>query len=352
MSNCIEYNDKLVFHPGYYIKEVIDDCGLSQRDFAYKLGTTPKNISDIVNGQQSISVDIASKLARMLGTSIKYWLNLQNEYDSLLIEKKYDEELKKEKEILKDLGYKYFNDYFGLPSLKGEVNKQVECVRQFLKISSLTVLEDRDLSCSFRSSKSLSKSNIIKANAMIQIAINQMQEKDFQKFSKKEFEKKIEYALTQTINKTKYLDNIKELFLKAGVVLEVLPNIQGSNINGACKKIGNGVLLLVVDKRNNVDTFWFTLFHEIGHIVNDDFGVSFVEDMGQKETIANQYASDMLIPTKAYNSFIKEKDFSIEAIKRFSKEINRDPSIVVGRLQNDKYVRYDSKNLNELKKKN
>ena len=68
MSNYIEYNDKIAFHPGYYIKEIIEESGLSQKDFAKRLDTTPKNLSILVRGEQSLSIDIAMKLSRMLGT--------------------------------------------------------------------------------------------------------------------------------------------------------------------------------------------------------------------------------------------------------------------------------------------
>ena len=69
MSNYIDYNDKIAFHPGYYIKEIIEESGLSQKDFAKRLDTTPKNLSILVRGEQSLSIDIAMKLSRMLGTS-------------------------------------------------------------------------------------------------------------------------------------------------------------------------------------------------------------------------------------------------------------------------------------------
>lgn len=42
MSNYIEYKDRMAFHPGWYIKELIDESGLTQEEFAKKLGTTPK----------------------------------------------------------------------------------------------------------------------------------------------------------------------------------------------------------------------------------------------------------------------------------------------------------------------
>ena len=49
MSNYMEYNDKIAFHPGYYIKEIIEESGLTQEDFAKRLDTTPKNLSLLVD---------------------------------------------------------------------------------------------------------------------------------------------------------------------------------------------------------------------------------------------------------------------------------------------------------------
>ena len=105
MSNYIEYKEKAAFHPGYYIKEIVDDSGLTQEDFAKRLGTTPKNLSLLIRGEQSISIDIAMKLSRLLGTSIAYWLNLQKAYDALIAEFKSEEELAEERIIFNNIEY-------------------------------------------------------------------------------------------------------------------------------------------------------------------------------------------------------------------------------------------------------
>ena len=86
MSNYIEYNDKIAFHPGYYIKEIVEESGLTLEDFAKRLDMTPKNLSILIRGEQSLSIDIAMKLSRMIGTTVEYWLNLQNAYDTLTAE--------------------------------------------------------------------------------------------------------------------------------------------------------------------------------------------------------------------------------------------------------------------------
>ena len=98
MNNVLEYEDKIAVHPGYYIKEIIDESGLTQEDFAKRMGTTPKNLSILVRGEQSLSIDIATKLSRMLGTTVAYWLALQQSYDEKAAEYLSLQELKKERE--------------------------------------------------------------------------------------------------------------------------------------------------------------------------------------------------------------------------------------------------------------
>ena len=66
---------------------------VEKKDFAKRLDTTPKNLSLLIRGEQSLSIDIAMKLSRMIGTSVTYWLNLQNAYDMLIAEFKSDKEL-------------------------------------------------------------------------------------------------------------------------------------------------------------------------------------------------------------------------------------------------------------------
>ena len=86
MSNVKEYKDIVVFHPGYYIADIIDDMEISQNEFATRMGTTVETLSKLINGQANISNDLAKKLSVMLGTSVEVWQNLQNTYDQKLLE--------------------------------------------------------------------------------------------------------------------------------------------------------------------------------------------------------------------------------------------------------------------------
>ena len=346
MSNYIEFQNKIAFHPGYYLKEIVEQSGLTQEDFAKRLGTTPKNLSILLRGEQNLSIDIASKLSRMLGTTISYWLNLQQAYDERLAEFLSEEELQREREVFKHIDYKYFREYFGLPDLPRMVDEQIKCIREFLSVSSLTVLEERNLAVNFRSyAEELSISNIINSNVMVQIAINQVLATSAPKYNKKKFEKAVEFALTQTKNHSGFLPVVTKAFEESGVILIVLPNLKNSGINGATKKVDGKIMLMVNDRRHYADTFWFTLFHEIGHILNGDLGISI---NNETEDEANIYAQRALIPQDKYEEFVNQHHFFDEQIIReFADSIDQDPGIVLGRLQIDKKVPYTETELSK-----
>ena len=316
MSNYIEYNDTIAFHPGYYIKEIIDESGLTQEDFAKRLDTTPKNLSLLIRGEQSLSIDIAMKLSRMIGTSVNYWLNLQNAYDALIAEFKSEEELDKERIIFEYLDYKYFRDNYGLPDLSGKTDEQIKAIRKFLNV-----------------------------------ATNKSLKTEAPKFNKKKFQDAVKYALTLTRNHEEFYTLIRKAFMEVGVIFVILPNIEGSKTNGATKKIGDNIMLMVNDRKLNADSFWFTLFHEIGHIINGDYGISFDKETGQQEEAADIFAEDNLIPREQYIEFVQQACFDLQSIREFADSINRDPGIVLGRLQNDKKVDSNDWTLEPLRHK-
>ena len=352
MSNYIEYNDTIAFHPGYYIKEIVEESGLTQEDFAKRLDTTPKNLSLLIRGEQSLSIDIAMKLSRMIGTSVNYWLNLQNAYDALIAEFRSERELAEERKVFEYFDYKFFRDNYGLPDLPRKKDEQIEEIRKFLNVATLTVLSKRDMAVSFRSStEDLTEASTIKANVMVQIATNKALEVNAPKFNKKKFEEAAKYALTLTKNHEEFYPLIKKAFWEAGVIFVILPNIAGSKTNGATKKVGDNIMLMVNDRRLNADSFWFTLFHEIGHIITGDYGISFEKETGAQEDAANKFAEDSLIPSEQYQKFIECAQFDLQSIRQFANTIDRDPGIVLGRLQNDKKVDFNDWTMKPLRHK-
>jgi hypothetical protein len=242
---------------------------------------------------------MAMKLSRMLGTSVDYWVNLQSSYDLMAAEYSMELELAEERKVFSYLDYKYFRDNFGLLDLPRKIDDQIAELRKFLNIASLTLLKKKDTLVSFRQSAGeLTEKNIVRANAMVQIATNTALKTEAPGYDRKKLEDAVDYTLTLTKNHENFYSLIEGRFREAGVVLVLMPNISGSKTNGATKRIGNNVMLMVNNRRLNADSFWFTLFHEVGHIINGDYGVSFENEDGEREEAADRFAENKLVPPR------------------------------------------------------
>ena len=71
-------------HPGVTIREdILPDLGLSVNQLAKAIGVTPSRLNDVVLLRRGVTADTALRLARYLGTTPEFWMNLQTKYDLL-----------------------------------------------------------------------------------------------------------------------------------------------------------------------------------------------------------------------------------------------------------------------------
>ncbi|MBE6079959.1 MAG: addiction module antidote protein, HigA family [Veillonella sp.] len=286
MSNYIEYTNKMAFHPGYYIQELVEDSGLTQEDFAKRLDTTPKNLSLLIRGEQNLSIDIAVKLARLFDNSIEFWLNLQATYDAALAEIKSSEELEKERQIFGFINYKYFVKYFDLPQNSKDIDLQIKTLRNFLQLSTLLLLTKKNLISKFRdSTDTLPLNQVIMANAMLQVGINQALQIEAVNFNKTKFKKSINFVdILYAHNKlnfnllkkeyANYYDNIDDTLLNSGVILTKIPAMPGTLFRSATKKLGSNVMILINDTNTKSANTLDTIFAEMSNIATGNYGIT------------------------------------------------------------------------------
>jgi len=79
--------DRPAIHPGEFLAEELEARNLTSAELARALGVPQNRISEILRGKRAITVDTALRLARWIGSSPQYWLNLQQIYDLRLAER-------------------------------------------------------------------------------------------------------------------------------------------------------------------------------------------------------------------------------------------------------------------------
>jgi HTH-type transcriptional regulator/antitoxin HigA len=360
--NKVEYENILAFHPGYYISDLIKDLDMTQDEFAKRINITPKNLSDLVNGKASISDRIANNLSLMLGTSIEMWLDMQKKYDQKVLEIERLKAQKQEEEYLSMIDYSYFEKLGVVQSTK-DVGERISELFKYLNISSFKVFTkpffERQFDAEvakFRKKQCADVRILLNSNIWIQTVINIGRKTETKPYSEKSLRDYLPQIRAMTLQDiADIIPNLCRILSECGVAFVLVPGLKNSGVYGATKWINKDKVVLGMTNRGQyADIFWFSLFHELGHVLQKrikktivDFETS--DNINDDEKEADQFARDRLIPPKEYQSFINKRFFSKKEICSFANSIEIHPGIVVGRLQKEGYVHYS--HLNMLKQR-
>ena len=338
----------LIIHPGETIADVLEDRGITQTELASRAGVSPAYVSNVIAGKKGISANFAMGLEYALGVPKSFWLNLQANYEAELLEVNEEQtitdEERKVREDLKDI-VKYLRKQ-GKMLIGENKDESILSLRKVLQISNITNLKEMIPTGAFRMAGNAAVNpNVLGAwIRLCQLAGND-------KTISAKFEKKYTNDLIQEIKSIMCCKNaelqrdLKNVMEKYGIDFSVVKNFRGAPVHGYISQKNEGIYQMVLTIRGAfADIFWFSLFHEIGHIVNGDIGknLKFL-DYGNdydKELAADLFASNMLLSPESYKAFIQRNDFSIEAICRYAESQHVMPYIVIGRLQKEKYLAY------------
>lgn len=86
-------------HPGEFLRETLDELGLTQAAFAQAIGVSPMRVSHILKGQRPVTAELALRLGRALGQTPQYWLNLQAAHDLKVAQAQFQDSLSAVQEL-------------------------------------------------------------------------------------------------------------------------------------------------------------------------------------------------------------------------------------------------------------
>lgn len=344
-ENITKNEHYIAIPPGYTLKEQLKQENISQKALAERTGISEKHISNIIKGKAPISRETSIKLEKVLGVPASFWNNLENIYRDKLAKIKEEEEMKKEFEILKEIPYAQMVK-LGWIEHKKKAKDKVKTLCSFFKVSSLFNIPNvSQYSMGFRRQR---VGNEYATYAWIRKGILDSEIIDTKPFSEKKLRKNLEnFRKMTTKSPTDFQRNMTCLASECGIALVFLPHLYKTYSHGHTTKLSSKKIIVQLSLRNKyLDEIWFSFFHELGHILNNDFGKVYSE---YEENRANKFAQDILIPFDEYTSFIENNILNEKSIEIFSEKINIDKGIVVGRLHHDKIIPYNY--FNNLRKK-
>ena len=333
-----------IIHPGETIKEVLEERQMNQEELAIRTGFSPKHVSEVVNGKKGISPSFAKSLEYVFGMPASFWINLQGIYDKEILEYKEQEEIdENEVSIVKSLkSLINYAENMGIMTKTKSIISQIIELRNICNVKNLTYINNL-----ITSQVAFRKSQTIETNVYVLYVWLRICELIAEKSNiVNEYSAEKLTANINNIKKCMFLEinnaieELKRIFAECGITFQVVKNFKGAPVQGFIKKINNRIILSMTIRRAFADEFWFTLFHEIGHLLNGDIVstqfIDYTDSKSDMEDKADKFASNTLINEKDYNQFIEKSDLTEEEIIKFAKAQEVQPFIVVGRIQKER----------------
>jgi HTH-type transcriptional regulator / antitoxin HigA len=343
-----------VVMPGEILLEALEDRDMSQSDLARRMGRPIKTINEIVNGKASITPDTAIQLELTLGITADFWINLEAAYRAQLARARSEKMLSTYAAWATAFPVKDLTRH-NLIEQEPDPAATVAALLRFFRVSSPDAWETQWLSPAavFRASPTY-KSQPHAASAWLRWGELLAEEISTTPFDATRLE-----AIISDVRALSRQDlalsrqRLDDLLASVGVALVLTPEFKGVRLSGAARWITPDKALIQLSLRHKTDDqLWFTLFHEIRHLLHRK-KVDFVDDekssaQDADELDADQFARDTLIPPNAYADLIGVSTITAQIIREFAKNQGISPGIVVGRLQRDSYI--PRSHFNDLKK--
>lgn len=325
---------------GLQLKEYLDFYNISNNDFSERIGTTSKNLIDIINGDVQLSQNMIYNISFITEIPVSYIENVELNY-------KFDNTinvfLEKNnltiKEFINKFSYKEFSKEYEVKFTDEKSDIWIaKDILKYLRITNPELLYKQDNTIFYKSKNDKPELLSLWLERCYKVVSNQ----EVGIYDKDNIEILVDF-IRECASKNKF--NKEELinkFNEYGIFLAIEKDLKGSKIRGAFKVLNDKPAIYITKKHNRYADIYFALLHELAHC-KSDFNraksgsiVSTDDDMDLEdyELKADSTALNWMINDSLYN-IIKDnyKDIdSLDVIKSF----------FVYRLAKDNIIKYSS----------
>lgn len=339
-----------VFPPGVFLEEELEARGLSQIDFSEILGKSRKDVNALINGKLTVTPETALLLSDAFGTSERYWLNLESEYQAYKarLRRTIEDPNRSSHVSLKAKLYEKFpvREMIKRGWIENSSNLEV-LVARFCSFFDIPDLDSEPTfghaarkGGEYGSTSQLQSAWLFRAR---QLARRVMLTTKFSVKKLKSALDKLRLLLHETIE----IRHIPTILADAGIRFVIVETMPGTKIDGATFWLNDDSPVVVLSLiRDRIDNFWFTLMHELSHVEHGEGKSEPIIDINlcskdqpsdrpDYELRADRDAGEFCISQEALKNFIIRTEPYYHEIKilGFALTNNVHPGIVVGQLQ-------------------
>lgn len=344
-----------VFGPGYFIQRQIDVRGWTQKDLADVLGVSAKEINYLLQNKQSITFETAQLLENAFGISAQTWLNHELRYR----ESKQTGEKKARQVKIKSPIYEFMpiNEMVkkGWISKTKSAEELEQQVMRFWGIHSVDfgfMQNNNNLRIACKKSEALQNFNLYALRCWKQKATLVAQTIQVPVFDRNKLVELYDTISQYTIDEVNGIANFLKKLTECGVKFLVLSHLQHTYLDGATFMDNGNPVVVYTGRYKRLDNFWFTLAHEIAHVLLHLKGdICFVDDDSHSNDAAEKEANELAQTKLKHGEIVKyfrnhEGYLTKGKLAYASKDLGINSSIIAGSLAHEGIVSYGQLNTN------
>lgn len=341
----LSYNPAVVSPPGATLADLIEERGIAQAELARRMGRPVNAVNEMVLGTKEITEDTALELERVLGTPAHFWLAREARYREYLARQRDAGRAGSRLEWLDELPVKQLQQAGHLP--QGRLtpafkSSLIEPALRFFGVASPEGWQEQygRVQAAFRRANPAKQTDNAAITAWLRLGEIAALSADLPAFDADKLNANIAAMRKLSTHAPAEIGTgLKALCAGAGVVLLFVPTFPGTHVSGVARWLGDRPLIQLSLLGKWSDVFWFSFFHEVGHILKHPKRAVFLDDASsgaatrsKEEKEADQFAADVLI-APADRRRLGQIDLTPAAVRAFANQIEVHPGIVVGCLQ-------------------
>jgi addiction module HigA family antidote len=349
------YRPDKVSAPGVTLLDILEERGMTQAELSERTGRPLKTINEIVKGKTAITSETAIQFERVLGTPAEFWNQREANYRVYLARQKELESFAKQKDWIKQFPIKEMKIRGWLQNCSDSIASQMISILNFFGVATPEQWELgwTQKRLAFRKSMNL-KSDIGAISAWLRQGEIEGEKIQCKPFNKERLLASLDHIreLTTEKNPEIFIPKLTDICADCGIAVVFVRPFSKVPVYGASCWLNSEKALVQLSLRGKTaDILWFTIFHEIGHIIKHSKKEFFIEienksvKKSSEELEADEYATETLIPTSSLNEWLKKTNkLNATVISNFAKELNIAAGILVGRLQHINRIKYSDFN--------
>ena len=320
------------------LNDYLEYSHISNKEFANRLGITPKHLINILSGKQSLSAEIIEKISMVTDISIEYIYKM--EADSFLeddIENYLKVHKLTETEYLKKWKYRFLikNNYIDFSDTENKMNI-IKDIVLYLRVPTIEQIYKIDNGAFYKSKNDKPELLLL----WLEKCYRKMLDENVLKYKKENVMVLVNYILDSAKKNKFNEEELIKVFNENGVYLVIEDDISGSKIRGAFKVHRDAPAIYITRKYKRIADGYFTLLHELAHLKSDFNSAkakNFVSYEDESEAKADMVAYNWMVNDEYYNNVCKKDNYNIDDEERFPQ------CFVVYRLAKDGTLPYKSK---------